>query len=414
MATVRPFKAVRPSQERAAEVAALPYDVMSSEEAREMVKGNPYSFLHVDKAEIDLDPSTNIYDDAVYLKAKETLEKFIAEGTLMTDSEPHFYIYKLTMDGREQTGLVACASIDEYLNGKIKKHELTLEAKEKDRIRHVETTNANTGPIFLAFKNKIEINEILANWTKTVAPVYDFTADDGIGHAIWDVNESGTIDKIVSLFEGVDSLYIADGHHRNASAVKVGLKKREAKGNFDGNEEFNFYLSVIFPDNHLKIFDYNRLVNSLNGLNENEFLAKVEESFDVEKIVGQECRPQKVQEFGMYLGGSWYKLTAKNVDDSLNPVDALDVSLLQNLLLTPILGIGDPRTDKNISFVGGIRGLGELKNRVDSGEWAVAFAMFPTSMEQLFNVADNNQIMPPKSTWFEPKLRSGLFVHYLD
>jgi len=415
MPTVRPFCAARPAKGLAEKVAALPFDVYSSTEAREIAKDNPYSFLHVDKAEIDLDPAVGLYDAAVYEKAAENLEKFVAKGTLIKDGEPYFYIYRLTMDGRAQTGLVACASIDEYLDGTIKKHELTLEAKELDRIRHIEATNANTGPIFLAYRDKHEIDALIKGWISSHAPVYDFTAGDGVGHAVWVIDDKGVIDKIRHMFKTVDSFYIADGHHRNASAVKVGLKKREGRGDYDINAEYNYYLTVIFPDSQLKIMDYNRAIKTLNGFTERDFLKKAGEAFNVEKIGETAFRPDKALTFGMYMGGVWYKLTAKDGSvDLTDPVKSLDVSVLQENLLAPVLGISDPRTDKNIEFIGGARGLGELERLVNSGVMKVAFAMFPTSIGQLFSVADAGLLMPPKSTWFEPKLRSGLFIHYLD
>lgn len=416
MALVRPFKAIRPTKELAEKVAALPYDVMNSEEAREMVSGNEYSFLHIDKAEIDLDKNINLYDEKVYEKARENLNKMIQNKTFIQDDQPCLYIYKLTMNGRSQTGLVACTSIDEYLSGVIKRHELTREDKEQDRIKHVDYCNANTGPIFLAYKAKNEINSVIDNWTKNNEPVYDFVSDDEVGHTIWVIDSEEVMSELANLFNGVANLYIADGHHRNASAVKVGLKRREENPNYTSDCEFNYYLSVIFPDEQLKIMDYNRVVRDLNGLAKDEFLSKVKEKFDVEVLDNEkEFSPKEIHTFGMYLDNTWYKLTAKkefvNENDS---VRSLDVSILQNELLQPILGIGDPRTDKRIDFVGGIRGISELTKRVDSSEMQIAFSMFPTSMAELMNIADAGEIMPPKSTWFEPKLRSGVFVHSLE
>lgn len=416
MSIVKAFKGFRPSPELADKVAALPYDVMNSEEAREMVKGNPYSFLHVDKAEIDLEPSVNIYDSKVYEKAAYNLNKMISDNVYIQDKNDVLYIYRLTMDGKSQTGLVACTSIDEYIENKIKKHELTREDKEQDRIRHVDICNANTGPIFLTYRSKAEINGIIENWTANNSPVYDFTADDGITHTVWVIDDKSVIENIQCNFKSVDSLYIADGHHRNASAVKVGLKRREQNPNYDKNAEFNYYLSVIFPDEQLHIMDYNRVVKDLNGLTKDEFLNKISEKFDVEEYNESGClKPSEIHTFGMYLDKKWYLIKAKSefIDES-DPVGSLDVSILQNELLAPILAIGDPRTDKRIDFVGGIRGLGELVKRVDSGEMTIAFSMFPTTMEQLMNIADAGKIMPPKSTWFEPKLRSGLFIHKLS
>lgn len=412
MAVIRQFKAIRPTPEMAEKVAALPYDVVNSEEAAEMVIGNPYSFLHVDKAEIDLPAGTDIYSPEVYEKAKSNLEKMITDGVLVQDEKPMLYVYELTMDGRSQTGLVACTSIDEYMQGIIKKHELTREDKEQDRIRHVDICNANTGPIFLAYRTVDEISEIVDNVKKN-APVYDFTAEDGIIHRAWIIDDEETINRLVKLFKDVPNLYIADGHHRNASAAKVGLKRRNENPNYTGDEEFNYYLAVIFPSDQLKILDYNRVVKDLNGLSEEEFIKKLSEKFDIVETEGR-AKPDKAYDFGMYMNGKWYMLTAKDEIKSKDAVKGLDVSILQDNVLIPILGIGNIRTDKRIDFVGGIRGLGELEKRVDSGEMKVAFAMYPTSIEQLMTIADENKIMPPKSTWFEPKLRSGLFIHSLD
>ena len=412
MAVIRQFKAIRPTPEMAEKVAALPYDVVNSEEAAEMVIGNPYSFLHVDKAEIDLPAGTDIYSPEVYEKAKSNLEKMITDGVLVKDEKPMLYVYELTMDGRSQTGLVACTSIDEYMQGIIKKHELTREDKEQDRIRHVDICNANTGPIFLAYRTVDEISEIVDNVKKN-APVYDFTAEDGIIHRAWIIDDEETINRLVKLFKDVPNLYIADGHHRNASAAKVGLKRRNENPNYTGDEEFNYYLAVIFPSDQLKILDYNRVVKDLNGLSEEEFIKKLSEKFDIVETEGR-AKPDKAYDFGMYMDGKWYMLTAKDEIKSKDAVKGLDVSILQDNVLIPILGIGDIRTDKRIDFVGGIRGLGELEKRIDSGEMKVAFAMYPTSIEQLMTIADENKIMPPKSTWFEPKLRSGLFIHSLD
>ena len=412
MAVIRQFKAIRPTPEMAEKVAALPYDVVNSEEAAEMVIGNPYSFLHVDKAEIDLPAGTDIYSPEVYEKAKSNLEKMITDGVLVQDEKPMLYVYELTMDGRSQTGLVACTSIDEYMQGIIKKHELTREDKEQDRIRHVDICNANTGPIFLAYRTVDEISEIVDNVKKN-APVYDFTAEDGIIHRAWIIDNEETINRLVKLFKDVPNLYIADGHHRNASAAKVGLKRRNENPNYTGDEEFNYYLAVIFPSDQLKILDYNRVVKDLNGLSEEEFIKKLSEKFEIVETEGR-AKPNKAYDFGMYMDGKWYMLTAKDEIKSKDAVNGLDVSILQDNVLIPILGIGDIRTDKRIDFVGGIRGLGELEKRVDSGEMKVAFAMYPTSIEQLMTIADENKIMPPKSTWFEPKLRSGLFIHSLD
>ena len=412
MAMVRPFKAIRPSAEYAERVAALPYDVMNSAEARVMVENNPHSFLHVDKAEIDLPVGTDLYAPEVYAKAKENLDNMVQTGVMKEDGQAMFYLYRLTMNGRAQTGLVACTSIDEYLDNKIKKHELTLEAKEQDRIRHVEACNANTGPIYLAYKAQAEIDALVADWCEKHAPEVDFVADDGIGHAVWAVDCPNMCTAIASAFAKVDALYIADGHHRNASAVKVGLKKRAANPGYAPDAEFNFYLSVIFPDSQLMIMDYNRVIKDLNGLTCADFLTKLGEKFTIADSA--DGKPTNRHSFGMYLDGGWKMLALKDgIVNEADPVASLDVSVLQANVLTPLLGIDDPRTNKRIDFVGGMRGLGELQKRVDSGEMAVAFAMFPTSMGELLSVADVGLIMPPKSTWFEPKLRSGLFIHTL-
>ncbi len=417
MSIIRPFKAIRPTIEFAKDVAALPYDVMNSEEARKMTIGKPYSFLHIDKAEIDLDENINIYDAAVYSKAKENLDKMIDDKIFIQDQKPMLYIYMLTMNGKSQTGLVVCTSIDEYLENKIKKHELTREEKEQDRIRHVDTCDANTGPIFLTYKAKAHISAIINDFKANNNPVYDFVADDDVTHTVWVIDDEAVINSLVDEFKKVPSLYIADGHHRNASAVKVGLKRRKAEPNAPKDAEFNFYLSVLFPDDELYIMDYNRVVKDLNGLSTDEFLNKIKENFVVQNCETAQCpfKPSAPKTFGMYLDGQWYSLSAKaNISNFDDPVLNLDVSVLQNYVLSPILNIGDPRTDNRIDFVGGIRGLSELEKRVNSGEMKVAFSMFPTTMAELMEIADEGKIMPPKSTWFEPKLRSGLFIHKLS
>lgn len=412
MAVLHPFKGYRPTKELCKKVAALPYDVMSSAEAREMVKDEPFSFLHVDRAEVDLPVGTDIYSDEVYQKAADNLNSMIEKGIYIQDSKPVLYVYRLTMDGRSQTGLVGCSAIDEYIEGKIKKHELTRTDKEQDRIRHVDTCNANTGPIFLTYRAKTEIDEIISSVTAKPAE-YDFISEDKVEHMVWIVDDKAVIDGLVELFKGVDSLYIADGHHRNASAVKVGIKRRQEKGDYTGEEEFNYYLSVLFPDNQLHIMDYNRIVKDLNGMTEGEFFEKLSQKFDISEGEGI-CKPEAAHTFGMYIDGKWYLLSAKPSIIKEDAVDGLDVSILQNEVLSPMLGIGDPRTDKRIDFVGGIRGLEELERRVDGGEMKLAFSMYPTSMAELMSIADSGKIMPPKSTWFEPKLRSGIFVHKLD
>lgn len=413
MAVFRPFKAIRPVPEFASKVAALPYDVMNSSEAAEMVKGNPYSFLHVDKAEIDLPEGTDLYSEQVYLKASENLKKLSADGICKQDEEPKIYIYRQIMNGRAQTGLVGCVSIDDYINNIIKKHELTRADKEADRINHVDYCNANTGPIFLTYRPQAEIASIVGEWKESHAPVYDFVTDDGIANTVWVIDCNETIARLTKLFAGVDYLYIADGHHRAASAVKVGLKRREQYPDFDGSEEFNFFLAVLFDCEELEIMDYNRVIKDLNGNSEEEFIAKISEKFTVEPVGEKAYKPEFAHTFGMLLGGKWYKLTAKDgTFNSADPVEALDVSILQKNLISPVLGIDDPRTDKRIDFVGGIRGLSELERRV-SEDMCLAFSMYPTTLTELMDIADAGQIMPPKSTWFEPKLLSGLFIHEL-
>ena len=414
MATVRPFKAIRPTRELAARVAALPYDVMSSEEARIMVKDNPYSFLHIDKAEIDLCEDIDLYDVSVYKKANSNLQEMISSGVFFKEEKSNIYVYRLIMKGRAQTGIVACTSIDEYINNLIKKHEYTRPDKEADRINHVNYCDANTGPIFLTYKNNEEIDFIVSEITKK-SPEYDFMADDGVTHMVWVAQEDTIIAKLSKLFQGVESLYIADGHHRCASAAKVGQMRRKENPEYTGEEEFNFFLSVIFPEKDLYIMDYNRIVKDLNGLSEQEFLQKVSEKFKVEEyFLEGPYKPSCKGAYGMYLDGKWYQLVIKDgIGDLTHPVESLDVSILQNNLLYPILGIEDPRTDQRISFMGGIRGLEALKRKVDGGKAKVAFSMFPTTTEELMNIADAGEVMPPKSTWFEPQPRSGLFIHKL-
>lgn len=413
MAVFRPFKAVRPKPEYASKVAALPYDVMNSAEAAEMVKGNPYSFLHVDKAEIDLPAGTDLYSQQVYNKAAENLKKLESDGICIQDEKPRFYIYRQIMNGRSQTGLTGCVSIDDYINNIIKKHELTRADKEADRINHVDYCDANTGPIFLAYRPNNNIASIIKEWQAQHEPTYDFITDDGIGNTVWVIDDDNINTQISELFAGVNYLYIADGHHRAASAVKVGLKRREANPNYTGDEEFNFFLAVLFSCDELEIMDYNRVIKDLNGYTEESFRAEISKKFDIEKIGKTAYKPEKIHTFGMFLGGEWYKLSAKEgTYDSNDVVAALDVSILQNNLISPILGIDDPRTDKRIDFVGGIRGLNELEKRATS-DMCLAFSMYPTSLEELMNIADAGKIMPPKSTWFEPKLLSGLFIHKL-
>lgn len=415
MAVIKPFKAVRPAPDLAEKVAALPYDVMNSEEAREMVKGDEFSFLHVDKAEIDLNPAIDLYDKRVYEKASDNLKEMKSNKVLIKDVKDNFYIYKQVMNGRAQVGLVVCTSIDDYINNIIKKHENTRADKEQDRINHVDYCNANTGPIFLTYKSKKEINNIVNNWIEKNKPVYDFVTEDNIEHSVWVLDGEKEILKLVSEFASIEYLYIADGHHRAASAVKVGLKRREQNPSYNGKEEFNYFLSVLFPDDQLFIMDYNRVVKDLNGNSNEEYLSKVAEKFDIKPVEKEgQYKPVHKQTYGMYLDRKWYVLTAKPGSFNENdPVDRLDVSILQNNLLNPILGIQDPRTDKRIDFIGGIRGLEELERRVNN-DMKVAFSMFATTIDDLMSIADAGKVMPPKSTWFEPKLRSGLFIHELE
>ncbi|MBX2921845.1 MAG: DUF1015 domain-containing protein [Chitinophagaceae bacterium] len=408
MATIVPFKALRPQAQYAKQVASRPYDVLNSKEAKEEVRGNPYSFLHITKAEIDLPEDTDVHSQKVYEKAKETLNVYIQREVLFRESKPCYYIYQLVMNGKSQTGLVCASSVDDYENGIIKKHEFTRPEKEQDRINHIAATGAQTGNVFLAYKNVDELDELVEKWKKEKSPIYDFVADDNIGHTVWIVTDDKTIEKITALFaEKVAATYIADGHHRAASAAKVRLT---AAGNSEGA---GYFLTTLFPASQLYIMDYNRLVKDLNGLSKEEFLERTSESFEIEKV-DKAVAPQQLHQFGMYVDGNWYKLTAKPGTHTEDPIGILDVTILQNNLLDKILGIADPRTDKRIDFVGGIRGLEELEKRVNSGEMKVAFSLFPVSIQQLFDIADSGNVMPPKSTWFEPKLRDGLLTHLID
>jgi uncharacterized protein (DUF1015 family) len=412
MATIKAFKAIRPTPDKAADVAALPYDVYNRVEAREAVAGKPDSFLRVDRPETTMDPDIDLYDPAVYQQAKKNLDRLIDNHILIQDDQKQFYLYELKMGDQVQTGLVACTAVDEYLNGTIKKHELTRSEKEQDRIHHVDSCDANTGPIFLTYRHRDAIDRRVKA-IQEKAPVYAFTAEDGIRHRVWCVDDAQDIEGFVSDFNDVPALYIADGHHRAASAVKVAQMRRKAHPGYSGDEPFNYFLSVIFPDNQLAILDYNRVVKDLNGLTADAFLDAVREKCDVEKV-DQAYKPGQKGTFGMFLDDQWYAL--KIHDDLVNPDDpvkSLDVSLLQEEVLSPILGIGDPRTDDRIDFVGGIRGLGELERRVHT-DMTVAFSMYPTSIHELMAIADAGLLMPPKSTWFEPKLRSGLFIHKLS
>ncbi|UZP03298.1 DUF1015 domain-containing protein [Clostridium botulinum] len=417
MAVVRPFKSIRPIRELASKIAALPYDVMNSEEARDMVKGNPHSFLHIDRAEIDLDSSIDIHDKKVYEKARDNLNKMIDDGEYIQDINPCLYIYRQIMDGRSQTGIVFCASIDDYLNGVIKKHEFTRQDKEEDRIRHVDCCDANTGPIFLTYKEDQIASEIIQAWIENESkrkPLYNFVSEDGITHVVWAIDNEIIIDEIIDLFEEIDYLYIADGHHRSASAVEVGLKRRKENPDYTGEEEFNYFLAVAFPDNDLMVMDYNRVVKDLNGLTKSELLDKLENKFDIcNAPTSEPFKPYKKHMFGMYLENKWYVLEAKEgTFNEKDPILSLDVSILQQNILTPILGIEDVRTSDRIDFIGGIRGLKELEYRANT-DMKIAFSMYPTEVRDIMKVADIGEVMPPKSTWFEPKLRSGLFVHKL-
>ena len=412
MAVVKPFICIRPAKEHAAEVAALPYDVYNRKEACAAVKGNPLSFLNIDRAETQFSDDVNTYADCVYEKARELLDSQIADGIYVTDAGDHYYLYELTMDGHSQTGIVACCSIDDYVNGVIKKHENTREEKELDRIRHVDTVNAQTGPIFLAYRQNIALKEIVAE-EKTKPALYDFVSDDGIRHRVWRIDGADRTDAIEAAFAAIPSTYIADGHHRAASAVKVGLKRRTKHPGYTGEEPFNYFLSVLFPDEELMILPYNRVVRDLNGMSTEQFFEKLKEKFELEEIGKEPYAPVQKGTFGMYLDGTWYALKILPQYRSADPVKGLDVSILQDHLLAPVLGIGDPRTDKRIDFIGGIRGLKELERRVGE-DMEVAFSMYPTSIEELLSVADAGLLMPPKSTWFEPKLRSGLFIHRLS
>ena len=413
MATVRPFRAFRPKPEFAGEVAAKPYDVLSSDEARHEVVGNPLSFLHVGKPEIDLDPALDHYDPKVYAKAKENLRKLIDQGVLVEDPAPFFYVYAQTMEGRIQYGIVGCASVEEYLNDTIKKHELTRKDKEEDRCKHVRTTNSHSGPIFLTYPDNPQIDAIVSKVT-SAQPESDFDASDGIRHQTWVVRDGATIQTLQQLFAGIRNLYVADGHHRTAAAAIVGREREQANPHHRGDEEYNFFLAVCFPASQLRILDYNRVVKDLNGLSTDQFFDKVKQTFSLSKIQGRPRLSNK-GEFGLYLGGDWYMFSAPEpLMTKSDPVDRLDVTILQKHLLDPILGIKDPRTDKRIDFVGGIRGMDGLEKRVNSGEMKLAISMFPTSIHELIAIADAGKIMPPKSTWFEPKLRDGLFVHFLD
>ncbi len=412
MSIIKPFKGLRPKPELAKQVASLPYDVMNSTEAREMVIGNPLSFLHVSKAEIDLPADTDVHSQKVYDKAKENFQQLIQEGVLLQDAQKYFYIYAQVMNGRRQIGLVACSSIDDYFNDVIKKHEYTRPEKEKDRIDHMETLQAHVGPIFLTYPKNNTVDSLISKIISDQKPVYDLQAEDGIQHTVWIVQNNADIDLLSDIFNReIPFTYIADGHHRAASAAKVGKKMREKMGNSTGEEEFNFFLSVLFPDDQLAIMDYNRVVKDLNGLPKETFLEKLQSSFFIEPVDFGNCKPAALHEFALYIEKQWYQLKAKETAYTSDPIGILDVTILQEKVLKPLLGIEDPRTDTRIDFIGGIRGLKELERRVDKGEMAVAFALYPVSLQQLMDIADSGNVMPPKSTWFEPKLRDGLLSH---
>ena len=411
MVKVKPFAALRPPRKYAAEVASRPYDVLSSAEAKQ--EAGEKSLLHIIKPEIDFDPIAGESEPRVYAKAVENLGLWQQRGWLVQDSEENYYVYAQTMNGRTQYGLVICANVDDYLSGAIKKHELTRKDKEDDRMRHFRDQNANVEPVFLAFRDDALLGKIIADTAKG-EPEYDFVAEDGIGHRFWVISDRATIDAITAEFEKIDAMYIADGHHRTAASVRIGVEKRENNPNHRGDEEYNYFMAVAFPKSELRIMDYNRVVKDLGGLTPAGLIAALGKDFTVEKKGTQIYSPCGLHNFSMYLDGEWYSLTAKEgtYNDS-DPIGVLDVTVLSNLVLDKILGIKDLRTDKRIDFVGGIRGLGELSRRVDSGEMAVAFALYPVSMDQLINIADTGNIMPPKTTWFEPKLRSGLTIHFL-
>jgi uncharacterized protein (DUF1015 family) len=413
MAILKAFKGLRPPKDIAEKVAARPYDVLNSEEARK--EANEYSLLHITKPEIDFEPGIDVHSPKVYEKAKENFERFKREGFLIQDEEEYLYIYAQTMEGRTQYGLVACAAVSDYMSVKIKKHELTRPDKEEDRMKHVRITNANMEPVFFTYRAVQEIDDIIEDVVKVEEPEYDFTTEDGIGHHFWVIQDNHKIERLLELFSQIPATYIADGHHRTAAAALVGNEKKENDPDHTGDEEYNYFLAVHFPDDQLRIMDYNRVVKDLNGLTSGEFLKRVGESFSIEAKGSSAFKPDQLHTFSMYLEGEWYKLVANNdtYDDS-DPIGVLDVTILSKCILEPILDITNLRTSTRIDFVGGIRGLGKLQERVDSGEMSVAFALYPVSLNQLLDIADTGNIMPPKSTWFEPKLRSGLVVHSLE
>ena len=410
---IKPFAGVRPPREIADQVASRPYDVLNSAEAK--AEAGEKSLLHIIKPEIDFDPIADEHSQPVYDKAVENFKLWQERGWLVQDDTEMYYIYAQTMDGRTQYGLVAAANVDDYMTGKIKKHELTRRDKEDDRMIHVRIQDANIEPVFFAYPDVTEMNEIVENIVKTTEPEYDFVAPDGFGHTFWAIRDAAINARITEIFANIPALYVADGHHRTAAAARVGAEKRENNPNHTGNEEYNFFLAVIFPESQLKIIDYNRVVRDLNGLTPDEFLARVSESFDVVEMSTEIYKPKALHNFGMYLDGKWYSLTAKpGTYNDNDPIGVLDVTVLSNLVFDKILNLGDLRTSKRIDFVGGIRGLAELQKRVDSGEMVAAFALYPVTMRQIIDIADTGNIMPPKTTWFEPKLRSGLVIHKLS
>lgn len=414
MAILKAFKGIRPKKEFAQQVASKPYDVLDEKEARKEAEGNSLSFYHVIKPEIDFPDDFDHYAPEIYQSGKNSFNKLLKDGVLFQDKKECLYIYSQTMNGRQQYGIVGCAAIDDYLNDVIKKHELTRPDKEEDRKKHVRISNMNYEPVFFAYPHVDELDTIVKQVIKN-EPEYNFIADDGIGHTFWIIDDDQTIARIIDIFSKIRHTYVADGHHRTAAAALVGQEKRKANPKHTGNEEYNYFLAVHFPDSQLQIMDYNRVVKDLNGLTSEEFIARIESNFELTKIGLNAFRPQHLHEFGMYLDQQWYKLTAKTgTFNNLDPIGVLDVTILSEKILEPILNIKDLRTDKRIEFVGGLRGLGELERRVNSGEMRVAFALYPVSMKQLIDIADSGKIMPPKVTWFEPKLRSGLIVHSLD
>ncbi|MBQ9540134.1 MAG: DUF1015 domain-containing protein [Alphaproteobacteria bacterium] len=413
MMKIKPFAGVRPPREFATEVASRPYDVLNSAEAK--AEAGEKSLLHIIKPEIDFDPIAGEHEQRTYDKAVENFKKWQSNGWLVQDDKEMYYIYAQTMDGRTQYGLVAAANVDDYMTGKIKKHELTRKEKEDDRMIHVRIQDANLEPVFFAYPDVDDMNKLVADWVKNHAPEYDFVAADGFGHTFWKIDDDATNARITEIFKNIPAMYVADGHHRTAAAARVGAEKREQNPNHTGMEEYNYFLAVIFPASQLHVIDYNRVVKDLNGLSESEFLAKLNESFEVRDMGTDIYKPNALHNFGMYLGGKWYSLTARpGTYNDNDPIGVLDVTVLSNLVFDKILNLGDLRTSNRIDFVGGIRGLGELQKRVDSGEMVAAFALYPVTMKQIIDIADTGNIMPPKTTWFEPKLRSGLVIHKLS